>query len=420
MMSGRKILILALVVILGTSVVLGRWLWIAASTTDPDRIKVSGNIEVIDVQMSFKIPGRVEQRLFDEGQWVEKDQVVAVLETGDLQQNAAMRQADLHTAEAALAEMLAGSRPEELTAAKAQMEKAAALVAEMKAGSRPQEIAVAEATLASATVDRERLEAEYQRAERLHKEHVNAPEDYDRARAAYHVAEAKQRDAKFRLDLAVEGPRIEEKQQAEEALRQARAQYEMVKIGPRKEDIDQARAKLEQAKAALALAQTQLGYATLRAPMAGVVVSKNIEPGEYVSPGTAVLTIGDLKHVWLRAYITERDHVRVKFGQRAEVVTDTDPGKIYVGRVSFISPEAEFTPKTVQTQQERVKLVYRIKIDIDNPNLELKPGTPADADILVHQGQGDEGTEGQRDRGRKKNAESTRGWQAEGFPAVLP
>jgi hypothetical protein len=175
--------------------------------------------------------------------------------------------------------------------------------------------------------------------------------------------------------------------------------------------------------------------------MAGVVVSKNIEPGEYVSPGTPVLTIGDLKNVWLRAYINERDLVRVKFGQRADVVTDTYPGKIYVGRVSFISPEAEFTPKTVQTQQERVKLVYRIKIDIDNPRLELKPGTPRDRGAKGKrdkgtegqrdrgtkgqrdkgtEGQRDRGTKGQRDRGKERKAESAKGNEVETLPAAAP
>jgi HlyD family secretion protein len=154
-----------------------------------------------------------------------------------------------------------------------------------------------------------------------------------------------------------------------------------VKIGPRQEDIDQGRARVAQAQAALQLVKTQLSYATVVSPLTGVVLSKNIEPGEYVAPGTAVVTVGDLVNVWLRAYIEETDLGRVKVGQRASVTTDTYPGKRYEGRVSFIASEAEFTPKNVQTQKERVKLVYRIKIDITNPKMELKPGMPADAVI---------------------------------------
>ena len=116
--------------------------------------------------------------------------------------------------------------------------------------------------------------------------------------------------------------------------------------------------------------------------MSGVVLSKNIEPGEYVNPGTPVITIGDLTNVWVRAYVDARLVGQIRLGQTARVTTDA-PGKVYTGRVGFISQEAEFTPKTVQTEQERVKLVYRMKIDIPNPLGELKPGMPADAEIAL-------------------------------------
>jgi HlyD family secretion protein len=115
-----------------------------------------------------------------------------------------------------------------------------------------------------------------------------------------------------------------------------------------------------------------------------VVLSKNIEPGEYVAPGTPVVTVADLVNVWLRAYIDERDQDRVKVGQRARVTTDSRSGKAYDGRVAFLSEKSEFTPKTVQTQRERVRLVFRVKIDIQNPQMELKAGMPADAEILLN------------------------------------
>ena len=114
-----------------------------------------------------------------------------------------------------------------------------------------------------------------------------------------------------------------------------------------------------------------------------MILSKNVEPKEYVAPGTAVVTMADLGQVWLRAYVEETDLGRVKVGQKAFVTTDSFPGKRYEGRVAFIASEAEFTPKTVQTRKERVKLVYRIKIDIPNPAMELKPGMPADAEIVL-------------------------------------
>jgi len=131
----------------------------------------------------------------------------------------------------------------------------------------------------------------------------------------------------------------------------------------------------------LDLAETKLGYATLVSPMTGIVLSKNIEPGEYVSAGTPVITVGDMVNVWLRAYVMHPDQERVKLGQEVRVRTDT--GKVFRGRVAFISPDAEFTPKSVQTPKERTKLVYRIRIDIKNPELELKRGMPADGEILL-------------------------------------
>ena len=121
-------------------------------------------------------------------------------------------------------------------------------------------------------------------------------------------------------------------------------------------------------------------------------MSKNIEPGEQVAVGTPVITIGELESVWVRAYIPETDLGRVKLGQKARVTTDTWPGRVYDGRVTFIASEAEFTPKNVQTPKERVKLVYRIKITIPNPKRELKPGMPADAEIIFEPGDQGPGT----------------------------
>ena len=143
--------------------------------------------------------------------------------------------------------------------------------------------------------------------------------------------------------------------------------------------LEQARARARQAKEAVELARTRLSYSAIASPLAGVVLSRNAEPGDYMAPGVPVVTVGSLKDPWLRAYIEETDLGRVKVGQVVEVTADTYPGKRYAGRVSFIASQAEFTPKSVQTRKERVKLVYRIKVDVANPDMELKPGMPADA-----------------------------------------
>jgi HlyD family secretion protein len=347
------------------------------------QIRVSGNIETTEAQVAFKISGRVEKRRVDEGQMVKQGDQIALLDSADLACNVALRRAELQNAEAMLAELLAGSRPEEIAATKASMEKAAYGLADLEAGSRPEEIAASVAAVGVADAERKRLESDLRRKQKLISSKTISAEEYDTAQSARKVAVERHREAVEQMKLVKEGPRKGQIEQARAALAQAKSQYDLVKAGPRKENIEQGRAHVEQARVALRLAETQLSYATIISPLTGVVLSKNIESGEYVAPGTAVVTVGDLVNVWLRAYIAEADLGAVKVGQRAWVTTDTYPGKKYEGRVSFISSEAEFTPKNVQTSRERVKLVYRIKIDITNPKMELKPGMPADAVIEV-------------------------------------
>lgn len=292
-------------------------------------LKLSGNIETIQVAMSFRTPGRILERPVDEGFLVKEGQLIARLDSQDLAQQAAAQQAAAATAQAALAALEAGSRPEEIQAAKA--------------------------TLDQAEADYKRLEPDDARIRDLQQKGILSVRDYESTHASFVASKAK--------------------------VDQARQQYQLVKKGPRKEDIDQARARLAQAREASNVAQTQLGYATLKAPFAGVVLSKNAEAGEYVAPGTSVVTLANLGQVWLRAYLEEEDLGRVKVGQKAWILSDSYPGKRYEGRVAFIASEAEFTPKSVQTRKERAKLVYRIKVDVPNPAMELKPGMPADAEI---------------------------------------
>jgi HlyD family secretion protein len=134
-------------------------------------------------------------------------------------------------------------------------------------------------------------------------------------------------------------------------------------------------------KAQIGVVDSQLEDTVALAPADGIVLTKSAEVGEVLAPGTTVVTIGDLKHPWLRGYISERDLGRVKIGSRARLRTDSYPGKEYPGKVTFIASEAEFTPKQIQTAEERVKLVYRVRIDVENPNQELKLNMPADAVI---------------------------------------
>ena len=346
-------------------------------------IRVSGNIEVTAAEVSFKIPGRVTERLVSEGEPVQAGQIVARLDDSELARDVSFRQAEVAAAEAVLAEFEAGSRPEEIAQAEAAARQAQARLAELEAGSRPEEIATAEAAVERARADAVRWESEFDRISRLHEEGVVAAQLLDSVRSSRDMAREQLRSAGQQLSLVREGPRQEQIEQARAALQQARAHFALVQAGPRKEQIAQARARLEQSRQALAAAETRLSYTIVASPLSGVVLSENIEPGEFVSAGTPVVTVAELANVWLRAFINETDLGRVKVGQTARITADTYPGKSYEGRVSFLSSQAEFTPRNVQTQQERVKLVYRVKIDLPNPDQELKPGMPADAEILI-------------------------------------
>ncbi len=294
-------------------------------------IKVSGNIEATEVDIGFKVAGRIVSRFFEEGDWVDQGKVLAGLDDEDLRNRLEVARATLMSAQARLSKLLAGSRPEE--------------------------IRQAEANLNQAKFDLNNKEAHYERTKPLFDRGVIPKETLDNAEAGFKMAKA--------------------------AFQAATENYLLVKEGPRKEDIEDARAQVEQARASLKLTETQLSYTTLYSPISGVVLVKSGEIGEVVNPGTSIVTLADIENIWLKAYIAETDLSKVKWGQEVIVTTDLRPKKEYRGRISFISSQAEFTPKQIQTEKERVTLVYRIKVDISNKGHELKPGMPADGRILL-------------------------------------
>lgn len=295
-------------------------------------IRVSGNIEAQEVNIGFKISGRIASLPVQEGDWVEKGAIVGRLDDKDFRHRLELAQASLRTAEARLERLLAGSRPEE--------------------------IREAEAALHQAQYDVTNRKNQYERMKALFERGVIPKETLDNVETGYKMAVAQLQ-------------RVEER-------------YKLVKEGPRKEDIEEARAQVEQAKASLRLSEAQLKDTILHSPISGIVLVKSAEVGEVVNPGTTVMTLADIRNVWLKAYIPETELSRVKWGQEVIVTTDLKPQKEYKGRISFISSQAEFTPKQIQTEKERVTLVYRIKIDIPNPDRELKPGMPADGRILLN------------------------------------
>ncbi len=292
---------------------------------------LSGNMEVTETNTGFKPAGRVIDLLVVEGQSVRKGDLLARLDNAEAASTVAQQRAVLQEAEARLAELEAGSRPQEIEQAKADVQ-------------------AQEAELV-------RIKKDYERSEMLYHNGAIPSAQFDAAKSAFESRAAQ--------------------------LRRAAEQLSLTKEGPRKESIEAAAYRVRQTRAQLRVAEEKLNDTFIYAPFSGVILRKNVELGETVAQGVPVYTIGDLANPWIKVYVKEDKLGLVKLGQKAQVTTDTYRGKLYNGWVSFISSEAEFTPKNVQTQEERVKLVFGVKVLVENVNNELKPSMPADVRILL-------------------------------------
>ncbi|MGO9259355.1 MAG: efflux RND transporter periplasmic adaptor subunit [Bryobacteraceae bacterium] len=360
------------------------------------RILVSGNIELTEVNIGFKTAGRLIERDVDEGDNVKKDEVVARLDRDQLSAQREREGAGLNSAEAQLAEALTSLDWQKATLAsdvetkRADLAAAEAHLAELKNGSRPQEKMDAKAAVDSAQSEVERSKRDWDRAQTLYKNDDISTAQFDQFRKNWESAVAALRSATEREALVLAGPRIEEIDMQTAQVEHSRAalktaEANALQVKQREEELVARRADIVHSKASLALINWQLSDTVAVSPVDGVVLVKSADVGEILAPGTTVVTVGDIDHPWLRGYVNETDLGKIRIGSKARVTTDSYPGKPFDGRVTFISSEAEFTPKQIQTQQERVKLVYRIKIEVDNPRRELKSNMPADAEILLEQ-----------------------------------
>ena len=294
-------------------------------------LKLSGNIEAHESLVSFRVSGRVVELPVEEGQTMKADDVLARLDSDDYRQQVAVDQATTDVRHSQLALGLAGSRTQELEAAR-------------------QAVIDAQADLEQKKKDLTRYQALYEKDEVTGQLRDQTATNVTSAGAAYD---------------------------------RAQQVFGQLQEGTRKEQLAIDRASVRQSAESLRMSRIRLGYTVLRAPFDGVVLVRQAELGEVVAAGSPIVSLADLKNIWVRVYVPETDLGRVRWGQDVIVRADTYPGKQYRGRVSFISSEAEFTPKSVQTQKERVTLVYRVKVEVENPNLELKPGMPADAYIQL-------------------------------------
>lgn len=350
----------------------------------------SGTIESTDAGLSFQVGGRVAAVLVDEGQRVRRKDLLAELDPSEYEVRVIQAKANLRKAEEsvlqqeALLEMYGEAIPAEVARAEAGVAALRSQLRDLEAGSRDQEIEQARLAVLEAGDVMEEARKNKLRYDKLFQRAAVPEKDRDAVALRYDTSVKAYEKAKETLDLLEEGFREETIKTARAKLTEGEAILMQAKSNLKRIDVTEkqvaaARAELEAARAAVELAGIQLEYTRLRAPFGGIITSRQLEPGEVVLPGREVLTVSDLTRVDVKIFVDETEIGRVKPGQAARVRVDTFPEKVYEGAVSYISPEAEFTPKFIQTHKERVKLVYLVKISVPNPDLELKSGMPADA-----------------------------------------
>jgi len=316
----RLVPVLALFTLLGGC----HWPWGAEAPAG--KLELPGTVEAHEAPLAFQVGGRIGLLRVDEGDRVKTGDVVAELDPDDAKLDAARTAADAEAARQTLAAMVAGTRP--------------------------QEVKVARATLARADADLSLAKTERERVNALRAAEAASQADLDRAEQQLAAAEAARSEAAERLNLATEGPRAE----------------------------DVARARADHASRAVAAqeARRRLAYTQLTSPVDGVVTLRQAERGEVVAAGQPVFRVAETAHPWVRAYLDEPELPKVRLGQEAVVSADGLPGTVWRGRLAFIAQEAEFTPKVVETRELRSDLVYRIKVEVEDPEGRLKIGMPVD------------------------------------------
>ena len=332
----RKKIVLIVLAVLFIGVAL--LVWLGQMKAKSKEAYYSGTIEAVQSELSFQVPGRVIAVNVKEGQQVRKDQVLAKLDDSDYKSRLEQAQANLDRAV-----RNRGQAESNLSISRKTL---------------PADVVRAEAALQAARDTLDKAERNKKRYDQLYERQVVSAREWDAVRLEYETSRARVTEAQAALSQAVSNLKKEETLRGE---------------------VEAASAQINSLKSAVEQAELQMQYTELKAPYAGVVTSRNIEPGVVVTTGRQTITMADLSSVDLKIFVPETEIGKVKPGGPVDVKIDTFPNKVFKGNITFISPEGEFTPKIIQTQKERVKIVYLVKVSIPNPDLELKTGMPADA-----------------------------------------
>jgi HlyD family secretion protein len=350
----------------------------------------SGTIETTQSNLAFQVSGRVQEVLTDEGRMAQTAEVLAVLECSEFTALRDQALANLQRSEQNLRQLetvLEVNRavlPAEVDRAAAAERALQAQLREAESGNRSQEVKRARLAAEASRVTLDNARKDKERYDELYRKGVVAEKARDTFTVQFETALKEYQRAVEAYTLSKEGFRREEIDTARAHLAEGQAvlllaRSNLKKIEAAEQDVAGARAQVAAARAALTVAEIQLAHTELKAPYAGMILSRNVEPGEVVAPNQEVLTIADLSRVDLKVFVGETEIGKITPGHPVDVKIDTFPDKTYIGRVAYVSPQAEFTPKIIQTRKERVKLVFLVKVSVPNPNFELKSGMPADA-----------------------------------------
>lgn len=336
-----------------------------------------GVFEADEVRVGSRVGGRVQQVDAVEGAEVEAGATLIVLEPYDLLERLSEAQAQLAARNANLSKLKAGFRKEEIEQARARRDRAKNVLDKLQAGPRPLEIQILRDRLAVAEADLKNAEAEYKRvAELFERDSANQNEMDDVIRLV-DSARARHAASRNELSLAEEGTRAEEIAEAKAVLAEAEQALALVEAGYRAEDVAVAQAEVDAVAATIQVIREQIKELTVVAPEAGTVEAVELQPGDLVGPNAPLLTILLPKSLYVRAYVPE-NRLDVMPDQQVWIRVDSYPGETFSGRISYISRQGEFIPSNVQTPEERVKQVFRIKVSLEESEQRLRPGMSAD------------------------------------------
>ena len=337
-----------------------------------------GTVEIQEVRLGSKVGGRVAEVRINEGDHVVAGQVLLVLEVPELEAQRDQIEAKVQEAEAQLEKAEHGPREEEKDAARAAMEAAKAGLDRLVAGFREEEKRQAKNDLEAADADLRLGREEFTRIERLYRQNAATQSEYDTARATLDRSLGRAAAARARYDLMKAGNRVEDVEEGKAKLKQAEANLRLLKAGTRYEEIAEARAHVADLRGKLKEIEANLKEAVVRAPEAAVVEVLAVRKGDLVTPNVPIIRVLRSADLWVKVFVPETDLGKIRLNQTVEVTVDSYPGRRLTGKVIQIASESEFTPRNVQSIDERRHQVFGVKVRVDDPEGIFKSGMAAE------------------------------------------